>query len=561
MTTMTGDQLEALERERIRLEVLLEADPNWRMLADLVADGGEERFSGVADPTELQRSLETVLATNRYYLARRKIVEAIAILREAAAHEAARSPGRDELPRPPPPEVAAAITRAQRSGIADRMVLLQPVPDAFRTKLKVKDVAAPDGDDPTRIRGIDAATAIVSAPVVAQPAAPTPEVSPRDATPVAAQPPPIAASAPVPAAGVAAPAVRPDPDRRDLIRGIDAMIARRLEVAGIVRFADIAGWTASDLAHWRGELGAAFAPAREGWIEQAAVLAVGRDTAHARKVRGGLVPELAAVPGAHLGLARDLLSDAATPLARSVTEAVGAPVATPGPSASEPGPIDPVERLDPAPVLAGSVAATLTTPELRAIEEEPPEIAAEPAPPPLAPPTPPPLPRKETMSERLARLERELAVLDGMHDTDRLTRPSVPGAAPAALRPPPLPVAPPAPLEPRVAGRLPRNIEDEEFPQLHVGEADVVIRPRERRVLPELAETEPAAAAWLRAEPVAPIDGDTYAGYQSQIEEASVEIVKRAAASTDATGDIAAAQSAVPRAPGMRRFFKALNGD
>jgi predicted flap endonuclease-1-like 5' DNA nuclease len=72
-----------------------------------------------------------------------------------------------------------------------------------------------------------------------------------------------------------------------LIRGIDADTAGRLVVEGVWRYAEIAAWTAADVAYFAGALGAGDRIAREGWIEQAAVLATGRLTAHAEAIRLG----------------------------------------------------------------------------------------------------------------------------------------------------------------------------------------------------------------------------------------------------------------------------------
>ena len=660
MKAMTGDQLEALERERARLETLLESDSNWRMRAELSTAQGQERYAGIVDHADLKRSLETVLSTNRYYLAHRKIVEAIAILREAAAHAAAARPDtpRADLPRPPPPEIAAAITRAQRSGIADRMVLLQApasAQDGFRTKLKVKEAGAHEpapadaatlkgadadllaGDELTLIRGIDRARAaslngmgtMTFAQIAAWTGADVAQVSEslglgraitrqgwieqaallaqrRDGGGVVYRPAPVpvaaarpdgnahavatAMPAPVPAAATApiaaSEAPPPIPDRIDLIRGVDAAMATRLAEAGVRRFAEIAAWTRADLARLRAKIGPGVAPPREGWIEQAALLATGRDTAHALRAKRGLILPLAPAPSPDAGVPRDLLTDWLVTPAMTVFEQVAEPVPAldardaiatvdERPAAAEFADPDPADDAD-VPVVLEPVATALVVPEPDRTEP----VRVEPmletlartaaaagdsessanfvAPAVVAPPAPSP-PREETMAERLARLEIELADLDGGNSRPFPDVPPHNTSAQAPVTSASRPLSPPGVPPAGVVGheRLPRNIEDEEFPQLHVGEADVVIMPRAPRTLPDL----PRPAARLKPQLEDPIDGETYAAYQSQIEEASVEIVRREPVAVPAEADARAEDTHEARTPGMRRFLKALKGD
>src|SRR5690606_37398856 len=77
------------------------------------------------------------------------------------------------------------------------------------------------------------------------------------------------------------------PDRLTLVRGLSAEMADWLAAAGVTRFAEIAAWTAGDIACYGAEGGIAEAARQHGWIEQAAVLASGRTTHHARRVLAG----------------------------------------------------------------------------------------------------------------------------------------------------------------------------------------------------------------------------------------------------------------------------------
>jgi predicted flap endonuclease-1-like 5' DNA nuclease len=72
-----------------------------------------------------------------------------------------------------------------------------------------------------------------------------------------------------------------------LIRGVDSAAANLLNEAGIHRFADIAALNREDVAELGKRLGDRRRISRQGWIEQAAVLAAGIETAHAARTRAG----------------------------------------------------------------------------------------------------------------------------------------------------------------------------------------------------------------------------------------------------------------------------------
>lgn len=84
------------------------------------------------------------------------------------------------------------------------------------------------------------------------------------------------------------------PDNLLLIRGIDAAAAAQLAANGADRFAVIANWTASDIAALTGETIEAGRISRQGWIEQAAILATGALTSYARRVGAGEIACLVA---------------------------------------------------------------------------------------------------------------------------------------------------------------------------------------------------------------------------------------------------------------------------
>lgn len=84
------------------------------------------------------------------------------------------------------------------------------------------------------------------------------------------------------------------PDDLTLIAGIDEERMSRLADAGVRYFADIAAWDAAAVARFSGLLGPDAQIARDGWIAQAALLARGIMTAHAQRVRAGMLNALVA---------------------------------------------------------------------------------------------------------------------------------------------------------------------------------------------------------------------------------------------------------------------------
>jgi hypothetical protein len=130
---------------------------------------------------------------------------------------------------------------------------------------------------------------------------------------------------------------------------------------------------------------------------------------------------------------------------------------------------------------------------------------------------PKPVPQSDSMMERLAKLERELTDLDAAEK-----RRSRLGAVEGATARAPLPRR-----RPSLRGRGPQ-IEDEEFPQLKVDEADLFIVKRgEAATQSTTAPDRVAIVHRMRREFEPQIEADRYAGYLDEVEEASVEIVKK----------------------------------
>jgi len=76
---------------------------------------------------------------------------------------------------------------------------------------------------------------------------------------------------------------RPAAENLQRIRGVDAALAQRLGAAGITRYSQIAGWSATQVEQFERQLAtAAGRIARENWIEQAQILSRGGDTVFSR---------------------------------------------------------------------------------------------------------------------------------------------------------------------------------------------------------------------------------------------------------------------------------------
>lgn len=281
-----------------------------------------------------------------------------------------------------------------------------PHPPAAATPAAVQKSAAAAETDTAMTAAAAAAAAMAAAAstavrktaadVVPHPAAPVrpaavppaiPEIVPAApvGAPVAAPQRPVAASAGssgVSAEVRAAPAVPADRQDLKLIRGIDDVTERTFNSQGIWRFAEIARWSAKDVAAANRLLAATNRVQRENWIEQATLLAGGGISDYARRrLRGetvGAKPSAAAVPSktpVRQVPAVAVLADAvrapqarATPAASA--SAAAAAVAAAAASASR-GILAQGERRS-APDVSGSrpAAAAATTPV------EPPVVAA-----------------------------------------------------------------------------------------------------------------------------------------------------------------------------------------
>jgi predicted flap endonuclease-1-like 5' DNA nuclease len=86
------------------------------------------------------------------------------------------------------------------------------------------------------------------------------------------------------APGVEAPIVMFGRDNLQRISGINAEIEQLLNNEGVVRYAQITGWSRADVDRFDRLLGGSGRIARENWIEQAEILAGGGETAFSRSI-------------------------------------------------------------------------------------------------------------------------------------------------------------------------------------------------------------------------------------------------------------------------------------
>ncbi len=467
------------------------------------------------------RTLETGSTSHAaLMLARDRVAAALAALDQAA---------RAVTPRPPEPT------------LLDQIVLLKPAPtDAFRTKIKLKAAEPPtavvlsvvtDGhDDLTRIRGIDVGTAqllaglgIVTFDAIAgwvqadvqrvsdalnlgrtisrqnwieqaallrraQPG-PSPAVQPqRDPEPVAVQPMvAVVEIAPVLVEAVMRP-VHADPLR--LIVGLSTSHQALLRSGGVRRWADIASWRRADIAQWQATLGVDAPITKAGWIEQAALLATGGTTRFATRQMRGVSSSVVALP---------------------TVEALPPPVFAPW--AVEPRAPELQFPLEPAPPVP--VAAVEQVPgDMPKLIELPEETATVP-PVHIVPLLEVPDFDLPTAVDRVAALELELAALVANDTAARVSqKPEMKFEAVQRTTPAPF------------------NIEDEEFQELNVSEADVVIVPRNKpgtvaaSKVTDTVSTRTLLARMRRVPPIDDIEADRYSAYRERAEEASVEIIR-----------------------------------
>ena len=211
--------------------------------------------------------------------------------------------GKDVVPPSAPPAAVPAPPVAPVAKVATPPKLMDdPAPATKTSKAKVqaplKAAAtqkapaakpAPAKAAAPKATMAKAATAKVAAPKAAAPKTAAPKaVAPKTAAPKAAT-----AKVAAPKVKAAKPAAKVSiPDNLELLKGVGPKVNNMLKGLGITSFAQVASWTAADVAEIDGKLGAfAGRITRDNWIDQAQLLVAG-DVAAFEKKYGALGSEV-----------------------------------------------------------------------------------------------------------------------------------------------------------------------------------------------------------------------------------------------------------------------------
>jgi len=221
--------------------------------------------------------------------------------RRARGETASATPSADQgerrrlVAQPPPVAAPPAPTRRAAPSMPSAAIAAGPrgggVPSRAPSAGIVASVSPPPRvSERAAFARAEPAAAKRSEPVASPPTALPARSAATSARP-APSPPPAAAAIPAPVQATPSPleparSVRPPPatdlDNLQRIRGIDAAMAQRLAAAGVSRYAQIATWSAAEVARYDRDLAVAGRIARENWIEQAQILMRGGDTTFSR---------------------------------------------------------------------------------------------------------------------------------------------------------------------------------------------------------------------------------------------------------------------------------------
>jgi predicted flap endonuclease-1-like 5' DNA nuclease len=255
---------------------------NWIEQAQMLATGVETHYARRRARGETARATPTADHGER----RRLVAQPPPAVPPQAAPTRRAAPSTAPAAIAATPRGAAAPSRAPSAGVGASVSVPPRVSEraafarAPSVSKRLEPVASPATALPAR------------SPVTSS--RPAPSAAPAIPAPVQTTPGPLEPARPVrppPAAGV---------DDLQRIRGIDAPMARRLAAAGVSRYAQIATWSAAEVARFDRDLAADGRIARENWIEQAQILMRGGDTTFSRAfdrgVAADVTPPSAVVP-------------------------------------------------------------------------------------------------------------------------------------------------------------------------------------------------------------------------------------------------------------------------
>lgn len=322
---------EALARDLANLEELLSADSAWQALRDFECRTGRNAAANLHGAAEagLPESVCNALKNNSLFQARTRILEALDILQ--ATTRVGGSALSDE-PFQPSFDLAVIepddLTRIRgiTPAIAARLTAFGPVTYEKIAAWSADDVAsiaqALDlGNKISRQNWIEQAAllAIKNGRTIAKPitkaasqTAAVPATTPAEridaalsglveqakALPLPGIPGPVEKLGAEGTPPTFLPIVDETSDDLRHIAFIDDQVASHLNSFGILKFSDIAHFTVDQVAMVSVRFGLGNRISREQWIEQAAVLATGRATAYARRVKAGEFATLQPAPPA-----------------------------------------------------------------------------------------------------------------------------------------------------------------------------------------------------------------------------------------------------------------------
>jgi|GEM_PF-5440162 len=369
------DQLGGLERDQRRLEALLRPNENWRIYQKALSNqrGTADRSDNATElisTSDLSNGVMEALERNPLFTARAKVLEARHLLQELIDSEVCRSDGEDNESASTQHNDASDTKTQIPPGSGSSGELSLPA-EAFRTKVNVKsaqeepvaelevtelETALEAGIEPeskntdyplSATQGLLAFLALgggSSLPLshTAPENVPANPVAPASLNPTVLPTLDVASALPTLEAArtaiVPKPANDDAPGRLEQIQGLTSKQRGILLAQGVSRCSDIALWTRADVKLYSSLLGADTAISRHQWIEQAAILATGRQTAFAKRLDGGDAMALVTPPR------NEVWTRTPPPVGISIPSEIPNPVETASPAVPVSSPAKPEPR-------------------------------------------------------------------------------------------------------------------------------------------------------------------------------------------------------------------------
>ncbi len=193
---------------------------------------------------------------------------------------------------------------------------------------------------------------VPSAAPASAPATSTAQAQAQDNTVAGAVAATAAAAAATAAAATTAAAAPAAADDLTRIQGIDTAAASKLRDLGVTSYRQIADWKPGDVARMDGEF-VKGRVSRENWLEQAKMLADGKETGFTKRIATGAASQGAPHPTWSVPTGASALAVGVAGVAAATAAATAAPVAKPAAPSPEPSPA-PAPAASPAPTPAAA---------------------------------------------------------------------------------------------------------------------------------------------------------------------------------------------------------------